>query len=295
MYLQEISRAHPTCIVILLDQSHSMTEEISTSTQSKISSAIKSINSFISELIIMCDRGDSTRHWFDIGVIGFTTDQADTPVIGSILSGALAARDLISIVDLSNNVLEFETRKQVICDEETGGLIEHEYQVSIWCRVPETYRMAGTSTTGALQYCRDVLSDWCGNHQYSFPPTVVLLTDGESTDGDPSEAADALKSLTTLDGNVLLCTIHLASSVAGPVVFPSVETQLQDDLGKRLFRMSSSVPDTLLALRDALDAHSQLPLMPGSRLVVYNADQIILARLLSFLIPGRLPNRIQLR
>jgi len=37
-----------------------------------------------------------------------------------------------------------------------------------------------------------------------FPPTVLHLTDGESSDGDPTDTGQEIMSLKTADGSVLL-------------------------------------------------------------------------------------------
>ena len=45
---------------------------------------------------------------------------------------------------------------------------------------------------------------------------MVHITDGESQDGNPIPYADALKSLATEDGNVLLFNCHLSMTAADP-------------------------------------------------------------------------------
>src|SRR5438477_89770 len=89
---------------------------------------------------------------------------------------------------------------------------------------------AGTPKTmcDALNHCYRVAGGWCEAHPGSFPPVVIHLTDGESSDGNPEEAANGLKSLFTGDGNLLLFNCHLSDSTAVPVLFPSSEDQLPD-------------------------------------------------------------------
>ena len=55
----------------------------------------------------------------------------------------------------------------------------------------------------------EILHQWIGSHPRSFPPIVVHITDGESQDGDPIPYADAVKSLTTEDGNVFAVQLPL--------------------------------------------------------------------------------------
>ena len=69
------------------------------------------------------------------------------------------------------------------------------------------------------------------------------ITDGESQDGNPIPYADALKSLATDDGNVLLFNCHLSMTAADPFMFPATDEGLPDELAKVLFHMSSVLPE----------------------------------------------------
>ena len=74
------------------------------------------------------------------------------------------------------------------------------------------------------------------------------MTDGESTDGDPSMTAEAIKANRTEDGNVLLFNLHLSSRRAPPVHFPATEETLPDQYACLLFRMSSQLPEHLIGM-----------------------------------------------
>jgi hypothetical protein len=119
-----------------------------------------------------------------------------------------------------------------------------------------------------LEYCQLIAGGWCASHADSFPPVVINLTDGESTDGDPEWAARELQSLTTQDGNLLLFNCHLSSSTAEPVLFPSSEQRLHDDFARMLFRMSSPLPERLCKNAEA----KSIPAPPGTRGLAFNAD-----------------------
>ena len=97
---------------------------------------------------------------------------------------------------------------------------------------------------------------------------VIHLTDGEPTDGDPLPYAEALKSLSTEDGQLLLFNCHISESQSNPVLFPNSEHILGDELAKALFRMSSELPDKLRG-----QAESKGVLCgTGARGMVFNAD-----------------------
>ena len=128
--------------------------------------------------------------------------------------------------------------------------------------------MSGTPMCAALDYVRQVAESWCASHPQSFPPVVIHLTDGEPTDGDPLPYAEALKSLATDDGELLLFNCHISESQANPVLFPNSEHILGDELAKALFRMSSELPDKLRG-----QAESKGVLCgTGARGMVFNAD-----------------------
>jgi hypothetical protein len=78
-------------------------------------------------------------------------------------------------------------------------------------------------------------------------PTVIHVTDGEFTDEDPSAVAQALKQMSTGDGECLLFNLHISSTGGQPVVFPSSDSSL-DEYGRKLFRMSSAFPDHLVQI-----------------------------------------------
>jgi hypothetical protein len=41
---------------------------------------------------------------------------------------------------------------------------------------------------GALGQAQTVVQSWLSQHPDCFPPVVIHITDGESTDGDPTAA-----------------------------------------------------------------------------------------------------------
>jgi hypothetical protein len=277
MYDKSVERAYPGCVVFLLDQSFSMTDPFAGSPRSKCEAVATAINRFLGELITTCEKGeDKPRHYFDVGVIGYTTDKAGRPIIGSMLQGPLAGRDLVSVVELYDYPLDVETRVRKE-DDGAGGLIDVPFKFPVWYRVPGPDQMAGTPMCGALQRCQEITRDWCAQHPYSFPSIVIHLTDGEAGDGDPEPFALGLRANGTTDGNVLLFNCHLSGSTAEPVLFPTDEGQLHDEYGQLLFRMSSELPDRLQQMADV----KNLAAPPGARGMAFNADATRMLMLIS--------------
>jgi uncharacterized protein YegL len=272
-YVQPASRANPACIIFLLDQSYSMNNGIAGSPRPKIEALATGINRFIADLITLCEKGEEKpRNYFDVGVVGYTTDRSDppNPIVGPVLTGergTLAGRDLVSVSDLFDDPLAIEERQKMV-DDGAGGLISTTFKMPVWYRKPPDASMSGTAMCTALDYVRNIAATWCASHPNSFPPVVIHLTDGEPTDGDPVPFADALKALSTADGELLLFNCHISESQANPVVFPNSEHILADDLAKALFRMSSELPDKLRGVAESKGVLCGT----GARGMVFNAD-----------------------
>jgi hypothetical protein len=125
-----------------------------------------------------------------------------------------------------------------------------------------------TPMCAALSRAAAILAPWLDDHPGCFPPVVVNITDGASTDGDPRPAAEALQGLTSADGHVLLFNLHLSSDHGEPVVFPVTDVDLPDDYARQLLRMSSPLPHQMLAAA----ARQDLELDEGARGFGFNAD-----------------------
>jgi len=69
----------------------------------------------------------------------------------------------------------------------------------------------------ALAQAKTIVQNWISQHPSCFPPIVINITDGEATDGNPSDAANEIMGLASSDGNVLLFNVHLSSQRANPI------------------------------------------------------------------------------
>ena len=242
-YSAEISRSNPSCFLFLLDQSSSMQDGIPLSQEgggtdgapggtgrSKAQAVSDIINKALQTLTIKCAKEEGIRSYFDVGVIGYGAQ------VGHVFGGALAGRELVSITEVGNSPARVEERKRKV-DDGAGGILEQTVRFPVWF---DPTASGGTPMNRALSLARSTLESWIGQHPNSFPPVVIHITDGESTDGDPTASADALKALATSDGNVLLFNAHFASAAVNPVEFPESESKLPTDrFAQLLFRISS--------------------------------------------------------
>lgn len=267
-YTAEISRSNPSCLLFLIDRSGSMDDPFGAgeSKRKKADGVSDAINRLLQNLVIKCAKSEGIRDYYDVGVIGYG-DQ-----VGPAFGGALAGRNLVPISEIADNPDRVEERTRKV-DDGAGGLVDETIKFPVWF---DAVSRGGTPMCKALSSAADVLSTWLAQHPSSFPPIVINITDGESTDGDPTEAAEKLRGLSSDDGNVILFNLHLSSHRATPVEFPDSEEGLPDKYARLLFRMSSLLPPYM---RSAA-ADEGYVVSDGSRGFVFNADMVSVIRFL---------------
>jgi hypothetical protein len=272
-YTQEISRQNKACFLFLLDQSFSMQEPLGNSANRKCDELVAAINNWLHNMAIRASGDEGIRDWMDVGVFGYRTDDQARPIIESALQGPLCGRKLVSITDIGMHPARIDTRQQYIPDEDTGEMIQVPHEAPVWV---DPRAEGGTPMCHMLYTAHQVLTEWIAQHPRSFPPIVVHITDGESQDGDPVPYADAVKSLATEDGNVLLFNCHLSMTACDPFMFPAKDEDLPDELARALFHMSSVLPEPFY--RQAVA--EGIPLQPNARGMAFNADMVCLIQFL---------------
>jgi hypothetical protein len=272
-YQREISRDHKACILFLLDQSYSMTEPLGGADKRKCDELALAVNRWLHNMAIRASGDEGIRDWMDVGVIGYRTDQSANPIIEPALSGPLAGRPLVSITDIGNHPARIETTTQRITDEETGEVLEVPSDDPVWV---DPVAEGSTPMCHVFHYAYGILENWIRDHQDSFPPIVIHITDGESQDGDPIPYADAVKGLATTDGNVLLFNCHLSMVAAESFVFLASDEGVPDPLAQVLFQMSSVLPKPLFNSAVA----EGFSVQPHARGMAFNADMVVLIKFL---------------
>ncbi len=266
-YTAEISRTNPSAFVFLVDQSGSMVEPIAGSEgKRKCDSVADAINRLLHNLIIKCARGEGIRNFYEVGVIGYGS------TVGPSFSGKLAGRDLVPLSEIANSPARVEERTRQI-DDGAGGFITQKTKFPIWF---EPTAKGITPMGAALDLAHHSLKNWVGSHQYSYPPIVINISDGEATDFGPVPQAEALTSLATVDGNVLLLNCHISSQPVAPIVFPESDNDLPDEFARTLFQVSSKLPDSMRNLA----RNENFNLGPEARGFAFNADLVELIRFL---------------
>ncbi|HEX7125768.1 MAG TPA: vWA domain-containing protein [Thermodesulfobacteriota bacterium] len=266
MYAAEISRGNPTAFVFLIDQSGSMVDRWGGGAKSKAQEVADAINNLLYTLVMRCSKGDDVLDWFHVGVFGYGAS------VGACLNGAGSSEDLVPISQIAANPAKLEDRTKKVPDG-AGGLVESVVKFPVWLKPVAN---GGTPMCAAFERVKDVVARWSGEHSMAYPPTIIHVTDGESTDGDPTEIIEALKKSGTEDGDALVFNIHISSKGGAQVRFPDAEEGLPDDYAKMLFRTSSLLPEPLR--REA--AREGFAVTDGSRGFAFNAD---LVQLIQFL------------
>lgn len=214
------------------------------------------MNKTIYTLVTNCTKSDGVRNYFDVGIVTYGG--------GGARAGLSGGKAISSIVDLANNPsrVEDRTRRE---DDGAGGVFERRVKFPVWF---DPTASGGTPMCAGLTKAAEAVGDWCDTHPNSYPPTIIHVTDGESTDGDASHVSDILRQLSTSDGECLLFNIHVSGDEAEPTTFPSSEAGLPNAYARTLYRMSSPMPDHIRRLA----GEKGYAVGEGSRGFMFNAD-----------------------
>ncbi len=270
-YSAEISRLNPTLFVFVIDQSGSMADGVPDSEQPgrrKADALSLSINRLLQNLVIRCAKEEGVRDYFNVCVIGYGNK------VGPAFSGPLAGREVVSISDVGNMPARVE-QKMKKADDGAGGILEQTIRLPIWF---DPVADGGTPMCSALSQARSIVQQWLSLHPDCFPPVVMHITDGESTDGDPTAAMKSLTALSSSNGSLLLFNIHITSDgTTKPVAFPDSAGALPNQYAHLLFENASPLTSNMRAF-----ANSQhgMNLSDGARGYVFNADMVLVIQAL---------------
>ena len=220
-YQAAIQRSDPTAFLFLVDQSGSMGDRMASTEKTKAQFVADVLNRTLMNLVTRCTKAEGVRDYFHIGVIGYGASGAN-----NAFQGPLSTQVLSPISAIEANPVRVEDRKRKV-DDGAGGLVEQSIKFPVWF---EPLSSGGTPMCAAITRAGAELTAWCDAHQASYPPTVLHVTDGESSDGDPEQLANTLRQFHTDDGNVLLLNLHVSSQAGNPARFPSTDTGLRTNM-----------------------------------------------------------------
>jgi hypothetical protein len=269
----QISRKNPVAFLFLVDQSESMGYVMPSVNKPKAKHVADVINRNILNLIDLCNKLDGIRDYFHIGVICYN---------GNGVSNALSkdtSKPIMNLIsDVADNIVGEETVVERV-DDGLGNMVERKVQFPIWLEA-EAY--GETPMCAAFVEAKKALSAWCQEYFDSYPPILIHITDGDSTDGDPEDIAEDIKRIGTANGKISIFNIHVSSSATNVIKYPLSDIDIKDEYAKQLFRMSSVFPEHLVQKA----THRGYNINASSKCFVFNADA---ADIVNFFEIGTLP------
>lgn len=240
-YIAKITRDRPTAIIFLIDQSGSMnggTLTMNGLDMNKANAAARIVNATLNELLGKATRDGEMRDYIHFAIIGYGA-QAKANVLWQ---GNLAGKTWVTPQELANNGEVVNLKKVTkLPDGTTHSTLQPTKK---WF---DAVAEGVTPMHDALTQAQQLLQQWINDeHQESYPPVVINITDGEATDAKAPEliaVAEKIKQLRTNDGHVLLLCCHLSDTEGNGIVFPSNTAELpNDEYANCLFEMSSYMP-----------------------------------------------------
>ncbi|WP_433672431.1 VWA domain-containing protein [Nocardia sp. CA-136227] len=259
MYSAEINRKQPALLLLAIDQSYSMLDPWAETGQSKAAALAAAVNNLLGNAVLLCSRGDERVYgYFEIGVFGYGLE------VGPVLHGTDADHPIASVEQVADNPLRVDTVSRRVPDG-AGGVVSVQQQMPVWV---DPLANGATPMVAAFTAIEPVIKSWCAAHPDSFPPIVINVTDGMSTDGVPNQVVERIRNLGTEDGQALVFNLHLSGVQSQPIRFPGTAEGLTDPDALTLFELSSVLPPSMLDAAAAVG----YSVAPGSRGFLFNAD-----------------------
>ena len=228
-YRAKVTRAEPHAIVILIDQSLSMKDSWSGGSAKSVEVA-EILNKTLRELVLQSTRPEGVRDYFHVAVIGY--QGLPDPQLKSLLPGSTLSAPLMPLSEV-NKLARIETKT---IDDRT-------IRTPVWV---EPHANGSTPMYSALKHASKILKPWVESHSGAFPPVVINISDGRSTEqNDPLEAANELRSLSTSDGNVLLFNCHIGAELSEALRYPSARPDTEEEHVLQMFDMCSVIPEVM--------------------------------------------------
>jgi len=250
-YTTRITSLNPTAFVLLIDQSGSMSEEISDNKGNSIAKSKQlalTVNKFLDEILLTCRSTDLVKDYFDIVIIGYGRENVDGESVVKIAwEGLLEGKSWVNVNTLRSSSLRKDIIK--VQNPRSFGPKELEEEINVWI---EPYSEGLTPMKEALEFCTDLLNNWIESHPNSFPPIVFNITDGYATDVTNQNeivlVSEKLKNLSTSDGNVLLINCLFSDDIQQIKEFPFVHERNmfeENEYELALFESSSLLPQKM--------------------------------------------------
>ena len=246
MYEQCISSANPGLLLILIDQSDTMSEIYGDETKAEF--AARTANKLINATIVSCMSGEYVRNRWYVAVIGYGEN-------ATVLF-------LNKLSELAQNTNIVTTKRKI--SDGAGGFVEVEE--NMWVFVTPMSK-GKIPMSAAIEEAYIGAKLFVEHYTDSCPPVVVNITDGKSIDSLFDSAVKKIKTLETTDGNLLLANVLISDSIKETYEFPNSEFSLW---GNKLAELSSQAPDSYLGEIEYLGYDVKV----DSKLFLCNSDNV---------------------
>lgn len=267
------SSATPGYIIFLVDQSGSMGEDY-TGGKNKAEFTALVINRTINDLIFTNSAGDKIKDRVFISIIGYGGNGGNS--VDDIRSEYISA--------FADSPLRTEKVKKKVSDG-AGGLVEIEEEMAIYLE-PTAPRNGLTPMGEALDFAKQLIEAWISKKPDNPAPVIINVSDGMPYTGGNSfedankaiSVANAIMQVNTNDGNPIIFNVHLGQPPFNESKFEASDSNITDEEGKLLFKISSKVPESY---RDAARKH-EFVTSEDSRGFVSNAGPETLIKFINF-------------
>lgn len=251
-YSARVTSSHPCCIVLLLDQSGSMSEEIIDNRGEPMEKATKlsnDVNKFLNEIILTCRKDDVYKDYFSILIVGYGREiDGDSEGVTFAWEGSLSGKDWVNVNELKDSYLRKEMIETPNPKNFGPRMLKEEYK--IWIK---PYAEGLTPMKKAFRFCFPLISDWVSRTPDSFPPLIFNITDGEISDvedfSEIIEEANKIQSLATSDGNAILFNLLLMEESENACEFPYLHDRSafgNSEYESAMFDAASIIPQSLV-------------------------------------------------
>jgi hypothetical protein len=219
------------------------------------------VNRFLHSLVIRCTIGAGEVYpYYYVSVIGYGAQ------VGPAFVGKFAGQESVCVSELVQ-----AARIDVKTIQRPEGA--ETVRTKVWF---DPVAGGRTPMCQAFQSAKKVVEAFIAKYPDSYPPMIMNITDGDSTDGNPTNDAEAVKILKTSNGNALVFNVHVSATNAPSIIFPNGENSLPDPYAKMLFRMSSVLPAKMRQISKEL----RFDIADGAKGFAFNADLSCLTNLL---------------
>jgi hypothetical protein len=236
--IKNISRSNPACVVFLLDRSETMGRQTTLDGRTLAEWATDLVNQAIISICIRAASGDTVRHYFDIGVIGYgILPGPQSEGVSSAFEGAaFSDKVIVDLPLIAENPARFKRRQDAPVEVAEPIWIEPAYGLQ-------------KPLCQALAVAGMHINDWISKGgPGSIPPVVVNVTDGAEPTDDPYDGAtlnewlERVQQLRTDSGPTKIFNVTVSTESKNPVLRPATVSALTDP-GWGIGQVAGLLPD----------------------------------------------------